>query len=166
MGVAVKPWEVYVCVPPTCPLWPPAPAAAHTYTHTHTTTPPPFLHAAACPPNPLPLCSSLLPALSGASPCCRAHAHTHTLPPPPPFLHAASSPQFFAPLLLTPPWRSILSRTDIFRRAMEAQSEFYSTMATYGEDYLSAEEAEKVGGGPGEGEGRVGGMGMTVWVAT
>lgn len=40
--------------------------------------------------------------------------------------------------------RSIISRTDIFQRALAAKKEFYKELATYGEDYLGVDGASQV----------------------
>ncbi len=39
---------------------------------------------------------------------------------------------------------SIISRTDIFQRALSAKKEFYNQLATYDEDYLGSEGAQTV----------------------
>lgn len=46
-----------------------------------------------------------------------------------------------------PQHRSIISRTDIFQRALAAKAEFYKELATYGEDYLGEQGAASVSEG-------------------
>jgi hypothetical protein len=41
---------------------------------------------------------------------------------------------------------SIISRTDIFQRALAAKREFYKEMAAYGEDYLTGDDFVNVSG--------------------
>lgn len=48
-------------------------------------------------------------------------------------------------VLSLPPWRSIISRTDIFQRALSAKKEFYKQLAAYDEDYLGSQGAQTVG---------------------
>ncbi len=63
--------------------------------------------------------------------------------------------------------RSIISRTDIFQRALAAKAEgadFYAEMAAYGEDYLGEAGAGQVGGLAGCLAGSVAGF-LAAWLA-
>lgn len=75
-----------------------------------------------------------------ASSCCCWACWAFRLPSPP-SLPAGSR----RALLSLPPCRSIISRTDIFQRALSAKKEFYEQLATYDEDYLGSQGAQTVG---------------------
>jgi hypothetical protein len=55
---------------------------------------------------------------------------------------AAAAPR---PAARPPASRSIISRTDVFQRALAAKRDFYREMAAYGEDYLSTDDMLQVG---------------------
>lgn len=95
-------------------------------------------HDGALPPGTAPPRRPARPAKASA------RQGPHPTSDPPPSLSLAGSESALQ-VLSSPRPCSIISRTDIFQRALSAKKEFYKELAAYGEDYLGEEGASQVG---------------------